>query len=391
MLAPLLAAAALAAGGAPPLAAATVPGSPTVPGSATVPGSPLGLAAATVPGGAPVPAPAAASLPLDQAAGQRIVASLPGTTVPAALAREIRRGEVAGVILFSRNIASRAQLRRLTGALQAARRGGPAALRGLPLLVMIDQEGGLVKRLAGAPRHSPAQLGRIGSTTLARSEGRATARSLRGVGVNVDLAPVLDVGRPGSSVRALGRSFGGDAAQVSRLAGAFAAGLADGGVLACAKHFPGLGRGGANEDDVLNRIAAPAAALRAVDEAPFRAAARAGIALTMVSTGVYPALASGPALFAPVIATGELRGQVGFGGVAITDDLEVPALARMTPESKALAAVRAGDDLLLFAQTAAAADRGRAALERAVRAGSVSRTALSTGADRVLALRARLR
>jgi beta-N-acetylhexosaminidase len=382
MLAPLLAATALALGAtaSPAPAAGSFAAAPAVAGLASTAGP---LAAA--------PAPAAAGLALDQAAGQRIVASLPGTSVPAALAREIRRGQVAGVILFSRNIASRAQLRRLTGALQAARRGGPAALRGLPLLVMLDQEGGLVKRLAGAPQHSPTQLGRIGSAALARREGLATARNLRGVGVNVDLAPVLDVGRPGSSVRALGRSYGASATRVAALGTAFARGLADGGVLACAKHFPGLGRGSANEDNVLNRIAVPTTALRAIDEAPFRAAARAGIAMTMVSTGVYPALAPGPALFAPAIATGELRTQVGFAGVAITDDLEVSALARMTPESKALAAALAGDDLLLFAQTVGAADRGRAALARAVRAGSLPRAALDAGADRVIALRARLR
>jgi beta-N-acetylhexosaminidase len=344
------------------------------------------LAATALALGGP-PADGAASLPLDQAAGQRIVASLPGTTVPAALAREIRRGQVAGVILFSRNIASRAQLRRLTDRLQAERRRGPRALRDRPLLVMLDQEGGLVKRLAGPPRHSPAQLGRIGSAALARSEGLATGRSLRGVGVNVDLAPVLDVGQPGSSVRALGRSYGASPDRVSALGTAFADGLAAAGVLACAKHFPGLGRGGANEDDVLNRIAAPLDALRTVDEAPFSAAAHAGIAMTMVSTGIYPALATAPALFAPAIATTELRTTVGFAGVAITDDLEVPALARLSSERKALAAVRAGDDLLLFAQTTTAADRGRTALIHAVRSKTLPRTTIDAGADRVLALR----
>jgi beta-N-acetylhexosaminidase len=295
------------------------------------------------------------------------------------------------VILFTRNIRSRAQLRALTARMQAERRRGPAALRDRPLLVMLDQEGGLVKRLPGAPRHSPAQLGRIGSVALARAEGAATGRNLRAVGVNVDLAPVLDVGRPGSSVRALGRSFGADPTRVSALGGAFAAGLADAGVLACAKHFPGLGRGGANEDDVFNRIPAPLDQLRAVDEAPFRIAAQAGIPLVMVSTGVYPALDPHPALFSPRVATGELRGAVGFGGVAISDDLEVPALATRTPEAKALAATRAGEDLLLFAQSQAAADRGAGALVRAVRRGGVSRAALDTGADRVLALRDRLR
>jgi beta-N-acetylhexosaminidase len=338
-----------------------------------------------------LPVPAAETLPLDQAVGQRIVASLPGTTVPSSLAREIRRGHVAGVILFSRNIASRAQLRTLTGRLQAERRRGPAALRGRPLLVMIDQEGGLVKRLPGAPRHSPAQLGRIGSVRLARAEGAATGRNLRGVGVNVDLAPVLDVGQRGSSVRALDRSFGSSARRVSALGGAFAAGLADAGVLACAKHFPGLGRGMANEDDAFNRITVPLSALRAVDEAPFRAAARAGVPLVMVSTGVYPALDSAPAMFSSRIATAELRGTVGFGGVAISDDLEVPALAGRSPERKALVAVRAGEDLLLFAQSEAAAQRAAAALVRAVRAGTLQRTAIDAGADRVLALRNRLR
>jgi beta-N-acetylhexosaminidase len=338
-----------------------------------------------------LPAPGAATLPLDQAVGQRIVASLPGTTVPAPLAREIRQGRVAGVILFSRNIVSRAQLRALTGRLQAERRRGPLALRDRPLLVMIDQEGGLVKRLPGAPRHSPAQLGRIGSTALARDEGLRTGRNLAGVGVNIDLAPVLDVGQRGSSVRALGRSFGSGARRVSALGGAFADGLAAAGVLACAKHFPGLGRGTANEDDRFNRVAAPLSALRAVDEAPFRAAARSGIPLVMVSTGVYSALDRAPALFSPRIANDELRGAVGFGGVAISDDLEVSALARLSPERKALATVRAGEDLLLFAQSAAAADRGAAALVRAVQAGTLSRAAIDTGADRVLALRDRLR
>jgi beta-N-acetylhexosaminidase len=346
----------------------------------------LAAAALTLPIGPP-----AAALPLDQAVGQRIVASLPGTTVPASLAREIRRGHVAGVILFSRNIASRAQLRALTGRLQAERRRGPLALRDRSLLVMIDQEGGLVKRLPGAPRHSPAQLGRIGSAALARAEGAATGRNLRSVGVNVDLAPVVDVGQRGSSVRALGRSFGSTARRVSALAGAFAAGLADAGVLACAKHFPGLGRAKANEDDVFNRITAPLSALRAVDEAPFRSLARAGVPLVMVSTGIYPALDGTPALFSPTIATGELRGTVGFGGAAISDDLEVPALASVSAGRKALTAVRAGEDLLLFAQSEIAAQHGAAALIRAVQAGTLPRATIDTGADRVLALRDRLR
>ncbi|MCW2951479.1 MAG: glycoside hydrolase family 3 domain protein [Conexibacter sp.] len=256
---------------------------------------------------------------------------------------------------------------------------------------MIDQEGGLVKRLAGAPDHSPAELARIGSVDVARSDGVATARSLRDVGVNVDLAPVLDIGRADSSVRKLGRSYGSTPARVEALGGAFADGLAAGGVLACAKHFPGLGGATVDEDLKLNRITLPLDTLRAVDEAPFRDAATRGIPLVMVSTGVYPALSSVAAMFSPRIAGTELRRTVGFRGVALTDDLEVPALADRSAERNALDATRAGNDLLLFAQSDAAAVRGAGALVRAVTAGALPRATLDVGTSRVLALRDRVR
>lgn len=332
-----------------------------------------------------------ATLTLRQAVGQRVIGSLPGTTVPGALAQKIRRGELGGVILFARNVGSRSQLSALTARLQAERRRGPRALRDKPLLIMIDQEGGLVKRLPGAPLLSPVQVAARDDASLARRTGVATAANLSGVGVNVNLAPVLDLGLRGSSVLELGRTYGSTPAQVSRLGGAFAAGLADGGVLASAKHFPGLGRGGHDEDLRLNRIDVPLATLRASDEVPFRAAARAGIPLVMVSTGVYPALDSRPAMFSRRVATDELRGVVGFDGAIVTDDLEVPAIAHLSPERKALAAVQAGDDLLLFCQTTAAADRGAAALVQAVQRGTLSRATIDAGADRALALRDSLR
>ena len=362
--------------------------------SAAAPAQPAATAPPTAaPAVAPAraAAPRAASLTLPQAVGQRVVGSLPGTTVPLELAAKIRRGELGGVILFARNVASRAQLKALTARLQAERRRGPRALRGLPLLVMIDQEGGLVKRLPGAPRLSPGQVAARGSADLARRTGVATAANLRGAGVNVNLAPVLDLGLPGSSVLELGRTYGATPAQVSRLGVAFAAGLGAGGVLASAKHFPGLGRGGHDEDLRLNRIDVPLGTLRSSDELPFRAAARAGVPLTMVSTGVYPALDDRPAMFSPRIVQRELREVVGFDGVVVTDDLEVPAIAHLSPERKALAAVRAGDDLLLFCQSASAADRGAAALVRAVRSGAIARATIDAGAERAISLRAALR
>jgi beta-N-acetylhexosaminidase len=334
-----------------------------------------------------VPASGAADLrPLARTVGLHVIVGFDGTAPPAGLLRSVAAGEVAGVILFARNVRSRGQVRALTARLQAARPPGDP-----PLLVMIDQEGGLVKRLPGPPDHSPAQLGRIGDAGLARREGLATGRSLAGVGVNVDLAPVVDVGRAGTIMAQLGRSYSADPAVAARLAVAFAAGLAAGGAQATAKHYPGLGLARGNEDTAINRIAARLGVLRAVDEVPFAAVARAGIGLVMVSTARYPALDSQPALFSRRIAGDELRRQTGFTGVAISDDLDTPAAATFgSPAARGVAATRAGVDLLLFAQSPADGRQAGRALAAAARSGALNRRALERSADLVLTQRRRL-
>jgi beta-N-acetylhexosaminidase len=326
-----------------------------------------------------------AGLSTRQLAGQRVVVGFSGTTAPAPLLRRIHRGEVGGVILFSYSIRSRGQVRALTSSLQRARPPGAP-----PLIVSIDQEGGLVKRLAGAPTMSAAQMGASGDAGLARRQGAATARNLRGVGVNVNLAPVLDVGRPGSIMRRQQRSFSGSAARVARIAGAFARGLASGGVAATGKHFPGLGAARSNQDLDVNRIGVPADRLRAVDERPF-----AGLAprlpLVMLSSAIYPALSGRPAVFSRRVATGELRSHAGFRGASISDALDAAAMARYgSPGRRALLAARAGVDLLLFSETSTGGAAATDALVEAVRTGELSRAALRRSARRTLELRAGL-
>jgi beta-N-acetylhexosaminidase len=315
-----------------------------------------------------------------QLAGQRVVFGFNGTEAPRTLLRRIRRGEAAGVILFARNIRSRAQVRSMNAALQRWRPPGDP-----PLLVMVDQEGGIVKRLAGAPRRSALELGR-GTESLARAEGRNTARNLRGVGINVNLAPVVDIGRPGRIMRAQGRAFSSSPARVTRLAGAFAAGLREGGVAACAKHFPGLGGARHDQDKRNNSIGLSARRLRTEDYAPYRTLARQGIELVMTSTADYPALDSRrPAVFSPRILVDDLRERVGFRGVTVTDSLGVTSASRLgTPETRAVRAARAGNDLLLFASSYAAGVRGARALAAEIRAG---RVAADRSAERVAALR----
>ena len=338
--------------------------------------------------GATQPSPTLPALSTRQLVGQHMVFSYAGATPPAALERRIRVGEAAGVILFGRNIASRGRLRTTIARLQAIPR--PPGLRA-PLLVMIDQEGGLVKRLSGAPSRSPAEVGRTGSTAVARAEGTATARNLRGVGVNVNLAPVLDTGRPGSFSEGLGRSYSRDPAAVAALGLAFAGALRAGRVAATAKHFPGIGVPRVDEDAVASRIGLSQDTLRRIDEAPFAAASRARIDLVMLATAIYPAFDRLPALFSRRLATDELRGRLGFAGVSITDDLETAAASGYgSPAAQARMSTRAGADLLLFAQSYVGGAQAAEGLIRDARARRVSVPELRTSAARVLALRASL-
>ncbi len=353
----------------------------------------LAVLAAWAPGAWARPAPAGpvardalAGLSLRRLAGQRIIVGWAGPRVPAWLLARVRRGEVGGVIAFTRNIRSRpalaAQMRRLQRATRPVR---------APLLTMVDQEGGLVARLPGAPAGSPAQMGRRGSAYVA-GQGRATGANLRAAGMNVNLAPVLDLGRPGSYQRRTGRAFARTPAAVARLGTAFATGLQRGGAAATLKHFPGLGAVARDEDALIQTVGLSARALRAADEVPFRAAIAAGTRLVMTSTARYPALdARRPALLSRTITTTELRGRLGFRGVAITDDLDVPALRRLGGAGAlGVGATRAGNDLLLFAQDPGRAQLALDAVVRAVRSGRLSRSELEAGVRRVLDLRAAL-
>jgi beta-N-acetylhexosaminidase len=333
--------------------------------------------------GTPPDQRAALNLTAKQLAGQRLVVGFPGTEPPAAVRAMVREGRVAGVILFAENFPSRAAGRRAIAGLQAIRR--PAGLRD-PLLVMIDQEGGLVKRIDGAPTASAEQIGARGAA-FAAEQGTRTAANLRDVGVNVDLAPVLDVARPGSDTEETERGFGSSAAAVSATAIPFATALRDGGVAATAKHFPGLGSARLNTDFAVQRVPLPKSTLRAVDEAPYRRFVAIGGEMVMIGSAIYPALSPKPAAFSRSIATGELRTRLGFEGVSITDALGSVAVADFGGPAKAgVAAARAGTDVLLFTDYRAGA-RAADALVRGLRTGKLRRSEFEASADRVLRLR----
>jgi beta-N-acetylhexosaminidase len=328
-----------------------------------------------------------ASLSDAELAGQRLIAGFDGTRPPRGLRRMVGRGELAGIILFADNVAGREQLAGLIAGLEAIER--PQGLAD-PLLVTVDQEGGRVKRLGGPPRASAVEMGERGAE-YARRQGELTARSLRSVGINLNLAPVLDLEVPGRAMAAEERTFGATPEEVIAVGlEGFTAGQRAGGVGSTAKHFPGLGSAEVNTDDAAQRIRTPAATLAAEDMRPFEAFAAAGGEAVMPGFAVYPALSRRPAAFASSIVEGELRERLGFEGVAITDALDAAAARAFGPPDRvALAAAAAGNDLLLYPDWRQARDAGRT-LRRALAAGRLERERFQRSVGRVLELRARL-
>lgn len=329
----------------------------------------------------------AESLRPGELAGERIVVSVDGAGITPGLRAAIGEGKVAGVVLFEPDFPTRAAGRELIDDLQAIPR--PGRLARLPLLVMTDQEGGEVKRVDGPPESSAATIGREGPA-YARRQGRATAANLKSLGVTIDLAPVLDVARPGGVIAETGRGFGATAAAVTEAAVPFAAGLQAGGVAATAKHFPGLGTATENTDFEAQDLSLSKRELRAVDEAPYRAYIAAGGKLVMLGTAVYPAFSRRPAAFTRSIATGELRGRLGFHGVTITDSLGSAAVAAFGGQREAAVdGAAAGDDLLLFDDLPSAL-AGHEALVAQLHRGGLRRAPFLAAAGRVLRLRAEL-
>jgi beta-N-acetylhexosaminidase len=335
------------------------------------------------------PAPKHPALPdLSNArlAGERIVTGFNGTHPPAPVRRMIGAGRIAGVILFADNFDSVAGARALARKLQSIKR--PHGLRS-PLLVMVDQEGGEVKRLPGPPAGSAAAMGARGPQ-YCRHQGARTGHLLRGAGINVDLAPVLDVARPGSAIGAEHRAFGHTARAVSSRANAFAAGLAGSGVAATAKHFPGLGAAPENTDVAVQRIDIPTAKLRRIDERPYRPLVAARGPMVMVSTAIYPRLSGLPAALSHAIATGELRDRLSFHGVSISDSLEATsARAVGGPARLARLGASAGTDLLLYTSPHDAL-AATTELTRDLRSGRLGHAGFRASAGRVLALRSSL-
>jgi beta-N-acetylhexosaminidase len=312
-----------------------------------------------------------------------------GRAPSASLLGRAERGEIGGVIFLRPQVDDERQLRAAATALQEAATAGGQP----PLLLMADQEGGGVRTLGWAqPEEAALLMGRRRDVDEVRSLGAAAGKALVGAGLNVDLAPVGDVPGSGRSfMRDSFRTWSDDPETVGRFAGAFAEGLASQDVLATAKHFPGIGRVARNTDRFVETVTESREALER-DLEPFRALIDAGVPLVMLSNATYEALdPDNAAGWSEAVAGDLLRDDLGFTGVTITDSLNGTAAARDVPASSlAVAAARAGVDLVLLTGRERSTADAYGLLLREAREGTLDRATLEAGHARILALKATL-
>jgi len=219
-----------------------------------------------------------------------------------------------------------------------------------PLLLASDFERGAGQQIAGLTPLPPAlALGSLGDAAVAEA-ARITAREARDVGINWALAPVADLDVQPANPIVQTRAFGGDPVPVGAAVGAWVAACQAGGVLACAKHFPGHGRTTTDSHSELPVVAAPRETLEA-DLLPYRRAIGENVAGVMTAHVAYPALdpSGAPATYSPPVLDGVLRQRLGFGGLVVTDALIMEGALQGTSEaSGAVRALAAGCDLLLY-------------------------------------------
>ena len=336
----------------------------------------------------------AAGLTNLQLAGQRVIGSYPGLTPPASLVTDISNGQVAGVIFFGENISSETQIAGVITQLRQAQAQSPVQV---PLLLMTDQEGGLVRRLPGQPVLSEKQIGQSSDpVAAAAAAGTGAGQNLAGVGMNVNLAPVLDVYyKTGNFIDQYQRSYSNNPAVASECGQAFITAQQQTGVAATAKHFPGLGSATKNQntDSGPVTLTVSLTKLHTIDEVPYPAAVGAGVKLVMVSWAIYPALdAKLPAGLSPTVIQQELRGRNAFTGVTITDALEAGALKDYgSYGARAVDAASAGMDLILC--SSGYVDEGEEATEAlasALQGGQLTTSTFDAAVSRVDALRQKL-
>ena len=294
----------------------------------------------------------------------RFMLGFDGDSLSGELAEYLGRG-LAGVVLYQRNFASADRLQKLSERIRQA--------AGRPVLIGIDQEGGtrFALRAPFTAWPSATELGRLADVESAEQVARAMATELRAVGCNVNFAPMLDLHVNSESHVTKDRSFGSDPHHVARMGAAFDRGLRSGGVLSCAKHFPGHGDAAVDPHLDLPVFAGAMKRLESAELVPFAAAIAAGVPLVMTAHILLPQIdPENPASLSRTMLEGVLRRRLRFDGVILADDLGMGAIAkRYAPGEAAVQTLRAGTDIAMLCHDWSAVAPAIAAVRRAKQEG----------------------
>ncbi|HEY0472970.1 MAG TPA: beta-N-acetylhexosaminidase [Kribbella sp.] len=317
---------------------------------------------------------------VDRDAAGALIVGFNGTTAPDHLRRAVAAG-LGAVILFTRNVSDAEQVAALTAALRAERSD---------LVIGIDHEGGEFSHLAPAnrwPLASLRSLGELDDVDLTRSSARDAAATLASLGIDLMLAPSVDVNSNPANPVISTRSFGTTAGLVSRHGVAFVEGVREAGIASCPKHFPGHGDVAVDSHLALPRVGRSIEEVTAVELAPFKATIDAGADVIMSAHIVFSAYDDQPATLSRRILHGLLREELGFDGVITTDALEMQAItATQSIEDATVASIRAGADLAMIAIGGADPRALTARLVDAVSNGSLEAARLADAAGRVRSL-----
>jgi beta-N-acetylhexosaminidase len=285
---------------------------------------------------------------IEKLAGRVIVAGFDGTSAPDHIVQALEQDSLAGIILFKRNVESTEQVASLNASVKAV-------AKDTPVIIGVDQEGGRVIRIRDPLVVLPAarKFGEIDDPTLTELASRLVGNELRALGFTLNFAPVIDVDTNPDSPIIGDRSYGGTPDIVIRHGLAFARGMRDGGIMPCAKHFPGHGDAQLDSHLALPRVDHDLKRLEQIEMAPFDAWARTGIGPIMTAHIIFSALDPEiPATLSRKILKTQLRERLRFRGPVFSDDLEMGAIAKLGGAGAvAVRAIKAGVDGLLICRS----------------------------------------
>jgi len=321
--------------------------------------------------------------PASLSAGQLLVIGFDGTAMSPQLAEMLTRVQPAGVILFARKILNAQQTHKLLKDCQARVRA--------PLFTMVDLEGGRVDRFRNltGPAPSAADVFATGNRKLYRKHGEIIGKACCAMGLNSDLAPVLDLAFEASRAVMSSRAFSTNPKDVVLYAREFLAGLRSARVIGCGKHFPGLGEGNLDSHHHLPLIRKPFKGLWEQDLVPYLVMKRE-LPMVLINHANYPNVTRDklPASLSKYWITGVLRRKVGYRGLIVSDDLEMGGVLKAAPlEKAAIEFVRAGGDLCLICHEPAGIERAFAAMTREAERDASFRRRVTESAKRISAFK----